>query len=609
MSTPQKQSTDSDYTNILLSVKQKEQTCLYQIIGLDNDLSTKALLTKAAALLLESFRYPKKTGVALTFNDQEYATANFAEASPELRVQQEVRPGQHLSATVAHLGEDTTEDIDLYSHQKKEFIAVVLQQLALRIDRILLDQEMTEKQRLQEKAFNLARIGSWEFNMQNHDLSWSNVTKKVHGFGPDHKPNVEHTINLFKEGDHREKFAAAAYDAIENERPFDLELKIISGEGDERWIRAAGQPEYDDDGVCTRFYGISQNVTARRQAEEDLQLREQRFKSLVQDGADMIAILDADANYTYVSPTSESILGIPADDFIGTNAFNYIHEDDRENLAVLLENLDNNERIDLPPYRFIDAEDNWRWMETTLTDMTEDPVVEGLVANSRDVTKQINQQQKNLDSIKEKETLLAEIHHRVKNNLAVVSSMMQLQASEEKNQDIKDRLFDGIVRIKTMANIHEQLYQSNSFSKMEFDKNIESLTKNIHSTFHSSTDIAIDYDCEAVELNINQAIPCSLIVNEVITNVFKHAFPGQAEGSVDIVLSENTDRRIQLSIFDNGIGLPENIGDGGSLGLTLIDVLSQQLGADYLYNAIEGGTLFEITFHKDEHKGIGNHYL
>lgn len=483
--------------------------------------------------------------------------------------------------------------------------------LLLKDKRAKWQQELEEKQRLLDKAYQLARIGTWEFDMRMHELKWSRMTKEVHGFGPDYQPDVESTIALFKKGINRDTFAKAARNAIDHEQPFDVELKIISGQGDERWIRATGEPEYRD-GVCTRFYGISQDVSGRRKAEEDLQLSEQRFKSLVQDGSDLIAILDEEANFVYVSPTSETVLGKSSDDYIGTYALDYVHEDDKNSIAETLFNLPSAKRVQIPPYRFMDGEGNWRWLETTLTNMTEDPAVGGMVANSRDITRQKLQQQQNLESLKEKETLLAEIHHRVKNNLAVVSGMMQLQASEEENSEIINKLFDGIIRIKTMANIHEQLYQSNSFSRLEFAANIRSLVLNIQKTLQSKAPIHIDFHCEPVQLNINQAIPCSLIVNEVVTNIFKHAFPEEKEGAIVIRLSEREKpNHLHLSIKDNGVGLSGNfdVAESSSLGLSLIDVLSQQLSAEYTYEPYDEGTVFTIRFEKDELKGIGNSFL
>src|SRR5690554_5167674 len=205
-----------------------------------------------------------------------------------------------------------------------------------------------------DKAYRLARVGTWEYDMITGELHWSDITKEVHGFGRDYRPDVESTIMLFKEGYHRETFAKAAFDAIEHEKPFDVELKIISGQGDERWIRATCEPEYED-GVCVRFYGISQNVTDRRKAQEDLQLNEQRFKALVQDGSDLITILDESLVYTYVSPTFKNVLGLAPESFMGKNALDYIHEGDRERVLERVQSLPAGKSVEIEPFRFADS--------------------------------------------------------------------------------------------------------------------------------------------------------------------------------------------------------------------------------------------------------------
>lgn len=596
----------------MLQERIKEQSCLYRISNLDEQtLAIGELLSEAVSIIPGGFQYTDQATAAIEFEGKKYTTPNFRDTQWKLTAETSIRKESCLTIKITYLEPMPVHYEGPFLKEERNLLDSVINHLALKVDRIISQQELNEKQELLDKAYRLARIGTWEYNMLTEELYWSPVTKQVHGFDQDYEPDVESTINLFKEGINRETFAQAAYDAIEYEKPFDVELKIISGQGDERWIRATGEPEYKD-GICTRFYGISQNVSDRRQAEENLQLSEKRFKALVQDGSDLVAILDSEGIYTYVSPTSERVLGIPAGDFIGTNVFDYIHKDDKKRIAGMFFDLPLWKRISIPPFRFVNSKGQWRWIETTLTNMTEDPAVGGLVANSRDVTRQILQQQQNLESLKEKETLLAEIHHRVKNNLAVVSGMMQLQVAEEENEEIRDRLFDSIVRIKTMANIHEQLYQSNSFSRLEFAENIQALILNILKTFQSQTEVKVDFNCDPMHLNINQAIPCSLIVNEVVTNIFKHAFPGKKEGNIGISLSEaSKTNTITLSIKDNGVGLPKHfvITDSGSLGMSLIDVLSQQLDASYEYNSSEQGTVFTIQFERDELKGIGNSFL
>lgn len=423
------------------------------------------------------------------------------------------------------------------------------------------------------------------------------MTKEVHGFENEYEPDVESTIQLFKEGYYRDTFAKAAYDAIEHEKPFDVELKIISGKGDERWIHATGEPDYQD-GVCVRFYGISQNVTDRKKAEEDLQLNEQRFRALVQNGSDLIAILDEEMNYIYVSPTCEPILGYPEQFLIGKNAFDFVHDDDKERIQAQLATLSAKQRVEIDAFRFKHDSGEWRWLETTLTDLSEEPAVRGLVVNSRDITEKKMQQEKIAEALKTKETLLSEIHHRVKNNLSVVSGFIQMQAMNEQDPEVVERLKDSVARIQTMSTIHEQLYKSENFSKLNFSENIRLLVTGIHKSHQSyGAHIDIDFDCKPVNLNIDQAIPCSLIVNEVITNIFKHAFQGRQEGKIVVHISE-LNAIAHLKICDNGTGLPDDFKESknSSLGLTLIRVLSEQLNGQYSYKSSSEGTSFSLQF-------------
>src|SRR5699024_10639600 len=140
-------------------------------------------------------------------------------------------------------------------------------------------------------------------------------------------------------------------------------------------------------------------------------------------------------------------------------------------------------------------------------------------------------------SLQEKETLLTEVHHRVKNNLAVVSGMMQLQAYDQDSSKIKDKLFDSVARLQTMAAIHELLYNSDSFSELRLDENIRKLVSSVYKAFNAGHQIKLAFNLEALTLNINQAIPCSLIINEVVTNVLKHAFDDD-QGTITINLTE-----------------------------------------------------------------------
>ena len=211
----------------------------------------------------------------------------------------------------------------------------------------------------------------------------------------------------------------------------------------------------------------------------------------------------------------------------------------------------------------------------------------------------LSHQNKLENSLNEKNTLLAEIHHRVKNNLAVISGMLQLQSFNEEDERIQKKLIDGTLRVKSMANIHEQLYQSNSFSNMKFDRGLKNLVESILETLETDTKIEVDFNLEEVELNINQAVPCCLIVNEVLTNSIKHAFSQRDTGTITIRLKSQNDI-LNLKIMDNGGGFQDDIEDSDeqSLGMVLISSLATQLEAEYAYQSREDeqGALFQIKF-------------
>lgn len=223
-----------------------------------------------------------------------------------------------------------------------------------------------------------------------------------------------------------------------------------------------------------------------------------------------------------------------------------------------------------------------------------------------DITEQKQQEQELVNSLHEKETLLAEIHHRVKNNLAVVSAMMQLQAEQVGDERLNRMLFDSIRRIRTMANIHEHLYRSESFSRINFSESIHQLISEIVNSGSTETAIDVTFSCDPVQLNINQAVPCSLIANEVTTNIIKHAFGEEPDRQphIEASMNERSDK-VTLTIEDNGTGLPDSVsaGETRTLGIQLIDSLVQQLEGTYQYQATGKGTRFHLTFQKSDLKG------
>lgn len=215
-----------------------------------------------------------------------------------------------------------------------------------------------------------------------------------------------------------------------------------------------------------------------------------------------------------------------------------------------------------------------------------------------DVTEQIQAENSVRQSLEEKEVLLAEIHHRVKNNLAVITGLLELQYNNLKNEEAKSALRDSQMRINSMALIHEKLYQNETLSNIDFGVYIEELVNVIVKTHIScDSDISVDIQTVPVDLPITKAIPCGLVINEIVTNSLKYAFTEEIKEPVISLSLLKEDNRAVINISDNGVGLPkpfEEIGSN-SLGTLLIKTLTSQLDADLNVNG-SNGTSYKISF-------------
>ena len=174
---------------------------------------------------------------------------------------------------------------------------------------------------------------------------------------------------------------------------WEYEWRYDHPDGTVRWHKGSGSPVRLDDG-STIWDSVILDITSVKETELGIEQSEKRFRSLVQNGSDLIAILDVEANYQYVSPTSTSILGIPPEEFVGKNAFDYMHPDDKESVRAYFSRLEQEKQVSIPHFRFKQKDGSWRWIETLVTNLIDDPAIRGVVANSRDITDRIHTQKK-----------------------------------------------------------------------------------------------------------------------------------------------------------------------------------------------------------------------
>jgi two-component sensor histidine kinase len=201
--------------------------------------------------------------------------------------------------------------------------------------------------------------------------------------------------------------------------------------------------------------------------------------------------------------------------------------------------------------------------------------------------------------LRERDVLLQEIHHRVKNNLQVICSLINLQLGRMAPGRSYDALQECSLRVLAIAHIHEQLYLSKNFARVPFSEYAHNLAAIVFRTTRVSPErVRLQLELEPISIAVDAAIPCGLILSELMTNALKHAFPETRSGSVRIELRSLDDGRLSLAVSDDGVGLPEGFDPAlcDSLGMQLIQTLAGQLGGEFRAGSGTGGARFELMF-------------
>ena len=200
-------------------------------------------------------------------------------------------------------------------------------------------------------------------------------------------------------------------------------------------------------------------------------------------------------------------------------------------------------------------------------------------------------------SLAEKEVIIKEVHHRVKNNMQVISGFLQLQSTFTDDPAAAEMLAECQRRVRSMALVHEKLYQSRELGFINVAEYIRSLVNELQESYVVQADIAFEVDVESVNINLDIAIPCGLIINELLTNALKYAFRTKPSGKISLALHLSPDHNFHLRVCDDGTGLPANfdLASTTTLGMQLVQVLVRQLGGTIAITSTQG-TCFDIVF-------------
>lgn len=422
--------------------------------------------------------------------------------------------------------------------------------------------------------------------------------KTPHDFSPEYQPNGKRSGEEAKRK--IEKALNGAPQVFEwrhvkkGGTPIDTEVSLNRLElGDEVFIQA-----------------IIRDLTEQKKARAELRKNEQLFKKLFLKAPGAIIMVDKENRIKMVNQSFEELFGYSKEELLGQ---------DLDQIIVSKEDYDKAPKM--PSEGFKDGKfysDVTRYTKSgerrevllgAIPVYLDDEPIAGFGIYI-DITAQKENERKLKKSLEEKQVLLEEIHHRVKNNLAIISGLLQLQTFESKDEKIRSVLNDSQLRIQSMATVHELLYQSNNFAEISFKTYVNKLVNSMKSTLpfdHQHIDVEIK--TSEILMDINQAIPCAMLINELITNAFKHAFKGKKSGTIWITLRELGERLV-IEVRDNGVGLPDDfsIEERSSIGMSLIKTLTQQLKGELCIKT-DGGARFAVNFEKTKRNGSGSLHL
>lgn len=284
---------------------------------------------------------------------------------------------------------------------------------------------------------------------------------------------------------------------------------------------------------------------------------------------------------------------------------NIIHPEDRDKVEDSIKNALNEQKSFSNDYRLLRPDGTIRILSSkaeVITDSSGKPL--RLVVTEQDITEQKIAEEKIKSSLKEKEMLLQEIHHRVKNNLQVISSLLRLQSRFIKDQNAIDIFKETQNRVRTIAILHEKLYQSDDLAKIKIDDYVNILAKDLlyfYELDDSNIDMVIDID--DISLNIETAIPCGLIIDEIVANSLKYAFPSDKNGKIIIELHSDDENRFKLIVSDDGVGIPDDVDPDktDTFGMQLIKYLTKQLKGTVELDR-SNGTKYELLFSELKYK-------
>jgi len=381
-----------------------------------------------------------------------------------------------------------------------------------------------------------------------------------------------------------------------------VEKRYVRKDGRVIWVDVTASVVRDPDGKPLRTLAVIQDISERKQAEHALRESERRLRRIIDGMFAYVALYTPDGVMLEANQHTLDQWGLRREDMVGQRPWEAARWASNPRAQEALrqaygraakgEKIRGDMSAQLAPGRVVTT-------DSTLQPLVDESGrVEGILSFAVDITERKQAEERTIAALHEKETLLKEVHHRVKNNLAIVVELLQMQANQTEDAAARHALGESVDRIYAMALVHEMIYESSQLAAIDLGEYLERLSRKLLETYEGpGSNVDLRTRIAEVAITLDQAVPCSLILNELVTNALKHAFPQGRPGRIEITVGTGGDGHVMLEVRDNGVGMRADVDlhTSRSLGLRLVSSLARQLHAT-VEIARDEGTAVRIRF-------------
>jgi len=463
-------------------------------------------------------------------------------------------------------------------------------------ERKKIEADLVSQRRLYEQILEQSLAGYWDWDIPSGDQYLSPTFKKMFGY-EDHE--IENRADSWQKLIFAEDLPSVygkfkSYVESREKAPFYNEVRYHHKDGATVWVICTGKIiEWDDDGNAKRMIGCHIDITERKKIEKELQEQEQKYRLITEHSADVIWVLSIKTGrFKFISPSIFQLRGFTSEEAMAETVEETMTP---ESIVIVKETMARDykyylEHPDSPRHNLIEIQQYCKngdviWVEVSTINYLNSVGDIEVIGSSRNIEERKkneqalrNSESKVMSLLAEKELILKEVHHRIKNNMNTVSSLLSIQSRNTSEPMSILALDDARNRIQSMSILYDKLYRSQDYTELSFKNYLSSVIDEVIANFPNSQMVKVEKEIQDFILDIKRLQSLGIIVNELITNIMKYAFKNSDKGLIIVTVTKKN-RQVAISVQDDGIGIPESIGFENStgFGLQLVQALTQQL--------------------------------